>query len=103
MVADAAPTEMSAAPAPPSAGLQARAWAARRSEAVAIPVAAALTGFVLFGIFLAAMGKSPVQLVEIVWRGGFGSAFALGNSLQRAAPCCSPPCASPSPPGSVSW
>ena len=86
MVADAAPTEMSAAPARAPAGLRTRAWLARRAEAVAIPVAAAVAGFVLFGIFLGLMGKSPVQLVEIVWRGGFGSAFALGNSLQRAAP-----------------
>ncbi len=86
MVAEAALSELSAAPARPSRGLQVRAWLARRSEAVAIPVAAAVTGFLLFGIFLAAQGKSPVQLAELVWRGGFGSAFALGNSLQRAAP-----------------
>ena len=86
MVADAAPSEMSLGPARPSTGLQVRAWLARRSEAVAIPVAAALAGFVLFGVFLSLLGKPPLQLVEIVWRGGFGSAFALGNSLQRAAP-----------------
>ncbi len=43
-------------------------------------------GFLLFGLFLMALGKSPLQLMDIVWRGGFGSPFALGNSLQRAAP-----------------
>ena len=45
-----------------------------------------LVGFVLFGLFLASLGKSPIQFVDIVYRGGFGSSFALGNSLQRAAP-----------------
>nr|WP_183507745.1 ABC transporter permease [Methylobacterium brachythecii] len=70
----------------PSTGLQVRAWLARRSEAVAIPVAAAVAGFLLFGVFLLALGKSPLQLVDLVYRAGFGSSFALGNSLQRAAP-----------------
>ncbi|MCJ2014721.1 ABC transporter permease [Methylobacterium sp. J-076] len=72
-------------PEAPSA-LAVRAWLARRLEALAIPVGAALVGFLLFGLFLAALGKSPLQLIDIVWRGGFGSPFALGNSLQRAAP-----------------
>ena len=85
MVADAAvaPVEVIERP---SRGLQVRAWLARRSEAFLIPVGAALAGFVLFGLFLAALGKSPLQFVDIVYRGGFGSPFALGNSLQRAAP-----------------
>jgi len=86
VIADAASSDMSLGPAQPSTGLQVRAWLARRSEAVVVPVAAALAGFVLFGLFLSLLGKPPLQLVEIVWRGGFGSAFALGNSLQRAAP-----------------
>lgn len=86
MVADAAPSGTRVTGAGPSRGVQVRAWIARRSEAVAIPVGAALVGFALFGLFLATLGKSPFQLVEIVYRGGFGSSFALGNSLQRAAP-----------------
>ena len=85
MVADAtvAPVEMTERPA---RGLQVRSWLARRSEAFLIPVGAALAGFALFGLLLAALGKSPIQFVDIVYRGGFGSSFALGNSLQRAAP-----------------
>lgn len=85
MVADAtvAPVQMTERPA---RGLQARAWLARRSEAFLIPVGAALAGFVLFGLFLTTLGKSPFQFVDIIYRGGFGSSFALGNSLQRAAP-----------------
>ncbi|TXM89862.1 ABC transporter permease, partial [Methylobacterium sp. WL116] len=85
MVADAAVAPVETAD-PPARGLQARAWLARRSEAFLIPVGAALAGFVLFGLFLAALGKLPLQFVDIVYRGGFGSSFALGNSLQRAAP-----------------
>ena len=86
MVADAAPVGMTASIDRPSRSLQVRAWLARRSEAFLIPVGAAVTGFLVFGLFLLALGQSPVQLVEIVYRGGFGSGFALGNSLQRAAP-----------------
>lgn len=86
MVADAAPSNLTVAAPRPSAALQARAWLARRSEALAIPVGAAAVGFALFGLFLVVLGKSPFQLVDIVWRGGFGTPFALGNSLQRAAP-----------------
>ncbi len=86
MVADAAPSPMSVAPPRAPAGLQARAWLARRSEALAIPLGAAVGGFLLFSLFLLALGKSPLALADLVWRGGFGSAFALQNSLQRAAP-----------------
>ena len=86
MVADAAPSKLAADRPRGWTSLPLRAWLARRCEALAIPVGAALVGFLLFGLFLAALGKSPLQLVDIVWRGGFGSPFALGNSLQRAAP-----------------
>jgi general nucleoside transport system permease protein len=86
VVADAAPSKLAAERPEAASGLQIRAWLARRLEAVAIPVGAAILGFLLFGVFLATLGKSPLQLVEIVWRGGFGSPFALGNGLQRAAP-----------------
>ncbi|MEQ4597017.1 MAG: ABC transporter permease, partial [Methylobacteriaceae bacterium] len=70
----------------PPASLQARAWLARWAEALAIPVGAVITGFLLFSLFLLALGKSPLAFLDLVWRGGFGSPFALQNSLQRAAP-----------------
>ncbi|GAB6843446.1 simple sugar transport system permease protein [Methylorubrum rhodinum] len=70
----------------PSAALQLRAWLARRAEVVAIPVGAVVVGFLLFSLFLLALGKSPLAFLDLVWRGGFGSSFALQNSLQRAAP-----------------
>ncbi len=40
----------------------------------------------LFSLFLLALGKSPVDLYDLMWRGGFGSSFSIQNTLQRAAP-----------------
>lgn len=59
---------------------------ARKSEAVVIPLAALVLGLGLFGIFLLTQGKSPVEFLAIVWKGAWGSAFSLQNTLSRAAP-----------------
>jgi general nucleoside transport system permease protein len=59
---------------------------ARRSEAVAIPLAALLVGMVLFSVFIMLVGKSPFDFFDIMWRGAFGSWFSVQNSLSRAAP-----------------
>jgi ABC-type uncharacterized transport system permease subunit len=56
------------------------------SEYVVIPLFALLIAAALFALFLLAIGKSPVDFVAYVWRGGFGTAFSLQNSLQRSAP-----------------
>jgi ABC-type uncharacterized transport system permease subunit len=56
------------------------------AEYVAIPVLAIAASFVLFAVFLLAIGKSPMEFVWLIWRGGFGSAFSLQNTLQRASP-----------------
>lgn len=61
-------------------------WIARRAEAFVIPLAALIVGMALFSLFILAVGKSPVQLYETMWRGGFGSWFSIQNSLSRAAP-----------------
>ncbi|AZO50850.1 MAG: ABC transporter permease [Mesorhizobium sp.] len=61
-------------------------WTARRAEAFVIPLAALVVGMVLFSLFVALVGKSPVQLYETMWRGGFGSWFSIQNSLSRGAP-----------------
>ena len=61
-------------------------WLARRSEGIAIPLAALVAGMLLFSVFLVLLGKSPLQFFDIMWRGGFGSWFSLQNSLARAAP-----------------
>jgi ABC-type uncharacterized transport system permease subunit len=56
------------------------------SEYVVIPLFALLIAAALFALFLLAIGKSPVDFVAYVWRGGFGTAFSLQNTLQRSAP-----------------
>ena len=64
-------------------------WAARlrgNSEYLAIPLLALLIAALLFAVFLLAIGKSPIDFVSYVWRGGFGTAFSFQNSLQRSAP-----------------
>lgn len=59
---------------------------ARRSEAVVIPVGALLAGLAAFGLFLAILGKSPVEFYGLVWKAGFGTAFSWWNTLSRTAP-----------------
>ncbi|MDG4892810.1 ABC transporter permease [Mesorhizobium sp. WSM4976] len=61
-------------------------WTARRAETFIIPLAALVVGMALFSLFILAVGKSPVQLYETMWRGGFGSWFSIQNSLSRGAP-----------------
>jgi general nucleoside transport system permease protein len=56
------------------------------SEYVAIPLLALVIAAGLFALFLIAIGKSPVDFVAYVWRGGFGTAFSIQNTLQRSAP-----------------
>jgi len=56
------------------------------AEYIAIPVFALVVSALLFSLFLAAIGKSPIDFFELVWRGGFGTAFSVQNTLQRAAP-----------------
>ncbi len=56
------------------------------AETVAIPVIALVTAAIVFSGFLLFLGKNPLQFFALVWQGGFGSAFSLQNTLQRAAP-----------------
>ena len=56
------------------------------SEYFVIPVFALLIAAALFALFLLAIGKSPVEFVDYVWRGGFGTAFSFQNTLQRSSP-----------------
>ncbi|MCS6780272.1 MAG: ABC transporter permease [Geminicoccaceae bacterium] len=79
--------------APASAGLlagEARAAAlarlVRALELVLVPAAALLLAAGLFALFLLALGRSPGQFFELVWRGAFASFFSWQNTLQRAAP-----------------
>jgi simple sugar transport system permease protein len=74
-----------AAPAPVRA--EDRWYPARRAlEAVFAPVAALVVAAALYSIFLLALGKSPADFLDLLWRGAFASTFSLGNTMQRAAP-----------------
>src|ERR1700690_2859040 len=57
-----------------------------QAEYIAIPLLALAIAAALFALFLIAIGKSPVDFVSYVWRGGFGTAFSFQNTLQRSAP-----------------
>lgn len=59
---------------------------ARRLEPLAITFLAILAGMSLFSLFLLALGKSPLQFVQLVYAGGFGTWFSLQNAFSRAAP-----------------
>lgn len=61
-------------------------WLARRAEPFAIGLVAILIGMTLFSLFILAIGKSPIALLQIMYAGGFGSWFSIQNSLSRAAP-----------------
>ncbi len=63
-------------------GLRFRASA----EYVVIPVLAVIAALIVFSIFLLLLGKSPTQFLDLVYVGGFGSAFSWGNTLQKASP-----------------
>ena len=56
------------------------------SEYVVLPVAALIVAFLAFALFLLAIGKSPIEFISYVWKGGFGTAFSFQNTLQRSSP-----------------
>ena len=58
----------------------------RAAEAVAIPLGALAAALVVFGVFMAALGHSPIEVYALVYRGAFASAFSWQNTLARAAP-----------------
>jgi len=56
------------------------------AEYVVIPVLALLASMVVFGIFVAAFGKNPIDLYFYMYQGAFGTWFSWQNTLTRAAP-----------------
>jgi len=56
------------------------------AEALVIPLLAILVAALLFAAFIGALGKSPVQLYQLVYTGAFGTWFSWQNTLLRAAP-----------------
>ena len=55
-------------------------------ESLAVPLAALLVSFALFGVFVAFTGSSPLDVYAEMYRGAFGTWFSFQNTLLRAAP-----------------
>lgn len=62
------------------------ARAVRLTESVGIPFGALLLAMILFAGFVSAVGQSPVEVFDLIYKGGFGSYFSIQNTLLRAAP-----------------
>ena len=73
-------------PTAPAAGSDFALRLRANSEYVAIPAFALLMAALLFALFLLGIGKSPIDFIDYVWRGGFGTAFSFQNTLQRSSP-----------------
>ena len=56
------------------------------AEAIVVPFLAILVAAIIFGVFIAAIGKSPLDLYWLVYTGAFGTWFSWQNTLLRAAP-----------------
>lgn len=78
---------VTALPAPAGAGWPFASDAARRAaEGVLIPLGALAFSMLLFGLFVLALGKDPLEVYRLIWKGAFSTGFAWQNTLQRAAP-----------------
>jgi len=58
----------------------------QRLEPLLLPVLALAGGLLAFGLFVWVGGHDPLQAWALLFRGAFGDAFSIQNSLQRAAP-----------------
>jgi simple sugar transport system permease protein len=56
------------------------------AEPFVISLAALLAALLLFCIFIACAGASPVKSLQLMYRGAFGTSFSWQNTLVRAAP-----------------
>jgi len=55
-------------------------------EAVCLRLGALIVALLLFGVFVFAAGKNPLDVYALMFKGAFGTWFSFQNSLQRAAP-----------------
>jgi ABC-type uncharacterized transport system permease subunit len=58
----------------------------RAAEAVLAPLVALFGASILFSVFLLCLGQSPLDFLDLIWRGAFGSWFSIQNTLQKASP-----------------
>ena len=80
------PGAAAAAPPQTSAARAALDRALGSLEYVVIPVLALVVSLIVFGVFVALFGKSPLDLYAYMYRGAFGTWFSWQNTLTRAAP-----------------
>ncbi|HEX3593970.1 MAG TPA: ABC transporter permease [Polyangiaceae bacterium] len=57
-----------------------------RLEPIVIPLGAILVTLLLFGAFVALVGKNPLDVYYEMYRGAFGTWFSMQNTLLRASP-----------------
>src|SRR5689334_15569229 len=56
-------------------------------EAILITLTALFTSLALFGVFVLLVAhKNPFDVFGLMYKGSFGTSFAWGNTLTRAAP-----------------
>ena len=53
-------------------------------ETFAIPIAALVAAMLLFGLFVALIGQSPLEVYRLIWQGGFASGFSCTLLLHFA-------------------
>ncbi len=64
-----------------------RSYRYRRAlESILVPLLALVLASAAFAVFLLCLGQSPADFVDLVWRGAFGSAFSIQNTLLKASP-----------------
>ncbi|RPH45917.1 MAG: ABC transporter permease [Burkholderiales bacterium] len=51
-----------------------------------VPIASIVVGLLAFGVFVALLGRNPLEVYATIFEGGFASAFSWNNTLLRAAP-----------------
>src|SRR3954463_12406378 len=61
-------------------------WVRRLGGAFRAPAAAFLATLVVFGVFMAVIGRNPIEIYQQMFRGSFGTWFSFQNTLLRAAP-----------------
>ena len=55
-------------------------------EAIVITLAALALSLAIFGFFILFAGRNPFEVFGLMYKGAFGTSFAWGNTLTRAAP-----------------
>ena len=53
---------------------------------IRVPAGAFAAAMVVFGLFMAVVGRNPLAIYQQMWRGSFGTWFSFQNTLLRAAP-----------------